>query len=215
MVAKRLQDFLHLEPLELEIVAGGIPQEDTVFIEDLTLEKEPVAFFEQRVRELQPDIIGFTSYSNQSAIVKDLARKAKELVPGVLTVAGGIHATIIPADYAGSVFDLVVRGEGGSTFARLIERFKQGTPLAAGDSVLDVQAPDFRETSVRKAAALPRGARDPPAAARPGETQSVFLGLDLAGQGQQPAGNHVSRASRPSAPPRDAPSIAPSAWSII
>ncbi|HEX9021634.1 MAG TPA: radical SAM protein [Nitrospirota bacterium] len=151
LVARRLQDFLHLEPLELEIVAGGVPQEDAVFIDDIALEKDPVAFFEQRAQALQPDIIGFTAYSTQAAIVKDLARRAKKIVPGVLTVAGGIHATIIPADYAGSELDLVVRGEGGTAFAGIVKRFKKGEPLEAGDSVLAVQDPAF----VQKAGAKP------------------------------------------------------------
>jgi len=39
LVARRLQEgFLHLEPLELEIVAGGIPEENEVKILDLSLE---------------------------------------------------------------------------------------------------------------------------------------------------------------------------------
>ncbi|MBU1713022.1 MAG: hypothetical protein KKD47_07955 [Proteobacteria bacterium] len=38
LVAKRLQEgFLHLEPLELEIVAGGVPDEDDVLIIDLSV----------------------------------------------------------------------------------------------------------------------------------------------------------------------------------
>jgi radical SAM superfamily enzyme YgiQ (UPF0313 family) len=151
LVAKRLQDFLHLEPLELEIVAGGVPKEDRVLIDDIALEKDPVGFFERRVRELRPDIIGFTAYSTQSAIVKDLARRAKSIVPGVLTVAGGIHATIIPADYAGSDMDLVVRGEGGTAFGALVKRFKKGEALASGDAVLEVKDPGF----VEKASAKP------------------------------------------------------------
>ncbi len=155
LVAKRLQDFLHLEPLELEIVAGGIPKEDNVLIDDIALEKDPVAFFEKRVRELQPDIIGFTAYSNQSAIVKDLALRAKAIVPGVLTVAGGIHATIIPADYAGSPMDLVIRGEGGTAFGGLVRRYKQGEPLATGDTVLDVKDPAFTEKASAKPPQFP------------------------------------------------------------
>ena len=46
MVAQRLQEgFLHLEPLELEIVAGGVPENDEVKILDLTLEKDPFNIF--------------------------------------------------------------------------------------------------------------------------------------------------------------------------
>lgn len=46
LVAKRLQEgFLHLEPLELEIVAGGVPAEDEVSICDLSIEKKPLQTF--------------------------------------------------------------------------------------------------------------------------------------------------------------------------
>ncbi len=155
LVARRLQDFLHLEPLELEIVAGGVPEGDRVFIDDLALEKDPVASFEQRVRELAPDIIGFTAYSSQSAIVKDLARRAKAIVPNVLTVAGGIHATIIPADYAGSAMDHVVRGEGGTAFRGIVKRFKHGEQLASGDAVLDVRNPLFLQRAGSKPPLFP------------------------------------------------------------
>jgi radical SAM superfamily enzyme YgiQ (UPF0313 family) len=155
LVARRLQDFLHLEPLELEIVAGGVPKEDRVFIEDIALERDPAAFFEQRLRELQPDIVGFTAYSSQSAIVKDLAARAKAIIPGVLTVAGGIHATIIPADYEGSQMDLVVRGEGGTTFAALLKRYKLGEPLADGHAVLDPKDPLFRQKAGEKPPLFP------------------------------------------------------------
>ncbi len=151
LLVKRFHGFLHLEPLELEIVAGGVPSEDRVVLDDIMNEKNPEAFYERRVRELRPDIVGFTAYSTQSAIVKDLAKRAKAILPGVLTVAGGIHATIIPADYAGSEMDIVVRGEGGTAFGGLVRRFKKGEPLTSGDAVLDARDPDF----VQKASAKP------------------------------------------------------------
>lgn len=155
LVAKRLQGFLHLEPLELEIVAGGVPKEDRVIIDDMALEKDPVAFFERRVREAKPDIIGFTSYSTQAVIVKDLARRAKAIDPGILTVAGGIHATIIPADFAGSDIDIVVRGEGGTAFGGIVRRFKAGEPLASGDTVLAVKDAAFASQASAKPPVFP------------------------------------------------------------
>lgn len=155
LVARRLQDFLHLEPLELEIVAGGVPADDRVFIDDMALVKDPVAFFEQRVRDLRPDIIGFTAYSTQAAIVKDLAQRAKAIDPGIVTVAGGIHATIIPGDYAGSEMDLVVRGEGGTAFGGIVRRYKAGEPLAQEDAVLDVKDPAFAQKATAKPPLFP------------------------------------------------------------
>ncbi len=72
LVAKRLQEgFLHLEPLELEMVAGGVPLEDEVVIQDLSFEKDPILGFQNKLREMNPEIVGFTGYSSQSALVKD------------------------------------------------------------------------------------------------------------------------------------------------
>ncbi len=146
LVAKRLQEgFLHLEPLELEIVAAGVPPEDEVVIQDLSFEKDPVIGFENRVRQFEPQLIGFTGYSSQSAMVKNLALLAKKINPKITTVVGGTHATIIPADYAvnGGGIDIIVRGEGGTVFSEIIRRWKNHEPLAFGDAVLSPRAPDF------------------------------------------------------------------------
>ncbi len=67
LVAKRLQEgFLHLEPLELEIVAAGAPAEDDVVIQDLSFEQDPIAGFQDKLRAFAPQIVGFTGYSSQS-----------------------------------------------------------------------------------------------------------------------------------------------------
>jgi len=149
-VAKCLQSFLHLEPLELEIVAGGVPEGERVTILDIALEQDPVAFYEAKLRALRPDIVGFTCYSTQAGIVKDLARRAKEILPPCLTVAGGIHPTIIPGDFAGSPLDIIVRGEGGTAFSRLVRQFKNGAPLADGTAILAVADPDFGSQAALK-----------------------------------------------------------------
>jgi radical SAM superfamily enzyme YgiQ (UPF0313 family) len=148
LVAKRLQEgFLHLEPLELEMVAAGVPLEDEVVIQDLSFEKDPVRGFENKVRQFDPQIVGFTGYSSQSGLVKRLAGLTKQIKPEIVTVVGGTHATIIPADYAlnGDGIDIIVRGEGGTAFAEIVRRFKNNEPLAFGDAVLSPHAVDFAE----------------------------------------------------------------------
>jgi radical SAM superfamily enzyme YgiQ (UPF0313 family) len=144
-VAKRLQQgFLHLEPLELEIVAGGVPEEDEVVICDLSIEKRPEEVFNTQLQRLNPDIVGFTGYSSQSAMVKKLARIVKEYNPATVNVVGGIHATIIPADYAVDEIDIVVRGEGGTVFREIVKRFKAGLPLHFGNISLSTRDPGFK-----------------------------------------------------------------------
>jgi radical SAM superfamily enzyme YgiQ (UPF0313 family) len=142
-VAKCLQSFLHLEPLELEIVAGGVPAGEDIAIIDIALEKDPVGCFENKVRTLQPDLVGFTCYSTQAAIVKDLSSRAKAICSHTVTIAGGIHPTIIPGDFAGTSLDIIVRGEGGTAFAGIVARFRNGEPLAAGNAVLAVNDTAF------------------------------------------------------------------------
>lgn len=145
LIAKRLQEgFLHLEPLELEIVAGGVPAEDDVVICDLGIEKKPMEAFHNYLHELNPDIVGFTWYSSQSNLVKKLAEIVKEYNTSILNVVGGIHATIIPADYAVEGIDIIVRGEGGTTFGKIVSRFKKGMPLHFGDVSLSPKDPDFK-----------------------------------------------------------------------
>jgi len=146
LIAKRLQEgFLHLEPLELEIVAGGVPAEDEVSICDLGIEKKPLRKFHEQLKMIKPHIVGFTGYSSQSAMVKKLAKITKEYNPSVINVAGGVHATIIPADYAVDGIDIIVRGEGGTTFREIVDRFKRGQALHFGDVSLSPGDPDFQK----------------------------------------------------------------------
>lgn len=155
-VAKRLNEFLHLEPLELEIVAGGIPAEDSVSIYDMTLGKKPMEVFHKRLDEIKPDIVGFTGYSNQSARVKELAQLVKKKYPSTIVVVGGIHAIIAPADYAVDDIDIIVRGEGGTTFREIIRRLKAGETPYFGYVSLSRLDKDFQEKAAAKPPTYPQ-----------------------------------------------------------
>ena len=160
LVARRLQEgFLHLEPLELEMVAAGVPPEDEVVIQDLSFEKDPVLGFEKRVRQFGPQIVGFTGYSSQSGLVKGLASRAKKINREIVTVVGGTHATIIPADYAvnGEGIDIIVRGEGGTAFGEIVRRYKNKEPLHFGDAVLSSRQADFAEKAAGPPPEFPSG----------------------------------------------------------
>jgi hopanoid C-3 methylase len=98
-VARRFHQFLHLEPLDLEIVAGGIESGHEASILDLTLSPDPEGEFEDTLRERHPDVVGFGGYSNQASNIKKLAALAKRVLPGCRVIVGGVHATIAPEDY--------------------------------------------------------------------------------------------------------------------
>jgi hopanoid C-3 methylase len=149
LVARRLQEgFLHLEPLELEIVAGGLGPEEEVKILDLSLHgKDPFAIFEKEVKQWHPDLVGFSGYSTNISVIKKLAQLTKSIKSDIITVVGGIHATLLPLDYAIPQIDIIVRGEGGVVLREVVARYKAGQPLYFDDVALSVCDPDF----IRKA----------------------------------------------------------------
>jgi radical SAM superfamily enzyme YgiQ (UPF0313 family) len=138
-----MESFLHLEPLELEIVAGGIPLDDDVEILDLGFEADPLEAFRKKLLEMRPDVTGYTGFSSQSALIRELAVIARNQLPAVINVVGGIHATVMPADYATPEIDIIVRGEGGTAIRKIIDRFKNGEPLHDGEAILSPRDPDF------------------------------------------------------------------------
>jgi len=145
LVPIRLQEgFLHLEPLELEIVAGGLGPEEEVKILDLGLEKKNhFAVFEKTLEDWQPELVGFTGYSTNLLVIKKLAQITKSLNPRIITVVGGIHATLLPGDFASAKIDLIVRGEGGLVLGEIIRRLKNNEPLYFDNLSLSAQDPEF------------------------------------------------------------------------
>jgi radical SAM superfamily enzyme YgiQ (UPF0313 family) len=144
LVARRLQQgFLHLEPLELEIVAGGVPQADEVAIVDLSLEKHPFHSFKKELIRTAPDLVGLTGYSTNVSVIRKLAAIVKHHNPVIQTIVGGVHATLLPKDYATKDIDIVARGEGGTLFRDLIPRLKRGETPAMDGRALFTRDPDF------------------------------------------------------------------------
>ena len=145
LVARRLQEgFLHLEPLELEIVAGGLGPEEEIRILDLSLYgKKPFTIFEETIKQWHPDLVGFSGYSTNISVIKKLAQLTKSIKYNIITVVGGIHATLLPLDCAVSQIDIIVRGEGGVVLREVIARYKKAQPLYFDDVALSTQDPEF------------------------------------------------------------------------
>ncbi|MEW5772391.1 MAG: cobalamin-dependent protein [Thermodesulfobacteriota bacterium] len=83
---------------------------------------------EAALRELAPDLVGFTVLQANRHAALDLARRAKAILPGVRTVLGGVAATFLWKlflDHAPEV-DFVIRGEGEQAMLRLAERLESG-----------------------------------------------------------------------------------------
>ncbi|MEI7948198.1 MAG: cobalamin-dependent protein, partial [bacterium] len=135
-LAKRFHLFLHLEPLDLEIVAGGVESPHQVTILDLSCEKRPFNALEKRLLEIKPDVVGFGCYSNQAHGVRELAACVRTMCPTAKIVVGGVHPSIAPKDLNDpSLFDFIIRGEGSIAIRRLLKALSGGE-LVSDEGIL-------------------------------------------------------------------------------
>lgn len=73
------------------------------------------------IRGYAPDVVGITASTANFRAALIIARVAKELSKGVVTILGGPHATALPDEVmANSNVDFVVRGEGENTIIELM-----------------------------------------------------------------------------------------------
>ena len=80
-LSRRFNSFLHLEPLDLEIVAGGVPPPHRVEILDLSHGARPFAVLRRKLASFRPDVVGFGCYSNQASAVRELAQAVRHALP--------------------------------------------------------------------------------------------------------------------------------------
>jgi radical SAM superfamily enzyme YgiQ (UPF0313 family) len=145
-VARELHRLLHLEPLELELVAGGIDKKHNIEILDLSLYKKPVNVFTKKIESFKPEIVGFTAYSNQAKNVLILAEIVKNHLPETFTIIGGIHATIEPGYFKNCKdIDIIVRGDGSTIIQDILSSLENASLPRESSSVIPVISENFDE----------------------------------------------------------------------
>jgi anaerobic magnesium-protoporphyrin IX monomethyl ester cyclase len=82
--------------------------------------------FLQAVMDFRPEVIGFSVITGSHHWVLKAARKLKELMPAVTTVAGGAHPTYFPDMVREEPIDIIARGEAELSFPDLISRLASG-----------------------------------------------------------------------------------------
>lgn len=112
------------EPLALEYVAAGASADGhEVRILDERLHRDEL---DDTLTQFRPDIVGVTGFSMHVLAGLAICRRAKELVPGCRTIAGGHHATLMPEDFFEPQMDWVAQGEGVAAFRRLLRALESG-----------------------------------------------------------------------------------------
>ncbi|MCU0439662.1 MAG: B12-binding domain-containing radical SAM protein [Raineya sp.] len=119
-----LKHIMICEPLELEYI-GALLNNHEVKICDLLVENN----FEEYLSEFQPEIIASSAYKAGTNEVIKLFRKAKTYNPDIITVAGGVHATLVPEDYADVSVDIIGIGDGTFLMKELVDCIALGESL--------------------------------------------------------------------------------------
>jgi len=102
---------------------------------ELLGKKEHYANYEKTINEFQPDIVGFSSVSSQFLFVKDLAKIAKDILPNVITIAGGVHPTLSPDSLLETDYlDGFLRGECEIALEDFLDRVSNGLPYKETDN---------------------------------------------------------------------------------
>jgi hopanoid C-3 methylase len=120
------EDFSIFEPLALEYLASGVAGDHDVRILDMRLDSDLDAV----LGKYQPEVVGITAYTVHVNTVKKLFEHIKALNPGIVTVVGGHHATILPEDFHTPFIDVIVAGEGVFAFKEVILRLEKNLPVS-------------------------------------------------------------------------------------
>ncbi len=127
-----LQHVMVCEPLELEYLAANVPSSlkgrVTVKIIDLILEKHPLEAFLQAE---SPDLVVFTGYITHVGTIKSLAALVRRVCPDAFTAVGGVHAEVVPEDFADPALDFVYSRNGIVAFQLTLTAMTEGLDAEA------------------------------------------------------------------------------------
>ena len=124
-----LQHVMLVEPLELEVLASLVAPEDTPVIIDMILEKAAIEHFIQREK---PELFCVTGYITNVPEMIRYCRVAKQMIPGIVTVVGGVHCEVCPEDLNDEFIDYRVVRNATSVFPQLLEHITGKSDLPKG-----------------------------------------------------------------------------------
>lgn len=126
-------DYGQFPPLGLLYIASAVKQarpHHQVSLIDAIAEKLTGAEMEQRIRDIDPDVVGISTFTMVMYDCCVIAQMAKMINPEVHVCFGGPHITDFPAETANlPVADSIVLGEGEEAFVELLDHLEQGKPI--------------------------------------------------------------------------------------
>lgn len=115
-------------PLGLLTIAGAVIKDHDVKLLELKAEYDlhPDApsinvLVKKYLKEFNPDIVGVTFIASEFDAGIKIFKIVKRYNPDILTVAGGLHATLCPNDFKDKSVDIVCIGQAAKTFQKIVE----------------------------------------------------------------------------------------------
>ncbi len=128
--------FIHKKligpPLGLLTVAAALRDHDVTVFDikgeyDLNPETPSLEILVTRlVREYHPGVVGVTTITSEFDDSVGICRTVKQCDSRILTVAGGLHATLCPGDFTDPSVDITIPGQSPHIFRELIRALEQG-----------------------------------------------------------------------------------------
>ena len=129
-------------PLGLLTIAASVKDHDvTVFDTKGEYDLVPeTPVLEELVRSLlekyQPSLVGVTAITSEFDFCTEICRTVKTVNPDILTVAGGLHATLCPNDFTDPSFDIIIPGQCPHIFREVAKVKEQGGSFSSIPGIL-------------------------------------------------------------------------------
>ncbi len=148
--------FIHKKligpPLGLLTIAAAVKDHDVTVFDtkgeyDLIPDTPELEKLIPRLLETyQPDIVGVTAITSEFDFCVEICRVVKQFNPLILTVAGGLHATLCPNDFTDSAFNIVIPGQCPNIFREVVRVREAGGAFEAIPGILINGAAGLRRT---------------------------------------------------------------------
>lgn len=107
--------------MTLATLAGNLVDKHNVKIIDLDLYPNYQTVLFNTIKKFKPDIIASSAKTTEYLPVKDLMIKIKDKYPEIMTIVGGVHATVFPEEcIKEKCFDILAIGEGDKTISDIL-----------------------------------------------------------------------------------------------
>jgi hopanoid C-3 methylase len=125
------KQFIHKKligpPLGLLTIAANLKDHDVSLLEmkgeyDLIPDSPPPALIVREFLErTKPEIVGVTFIASEFPLGLEILHTVKAFDPDIVTVAGGLHATLCPEHFCDPSVDIVCIGPGAGSFRQIVE----------------------------------------------------------------------------------------------